>query len=145
MSLFYTVPPSQGRRRRNVTKTDFTVDDLFLLRIDNYTPKLGERRTHEAIDAAFAVWEKHIPLRFRKVSSKDRPDINIFFAEGNHNDNTAFDGPGGFLAHAYYPGSGIGGDTHFDEAEPWTLHEKPYQGEILDCKQGCIYGVDAYV
>ena len=67
-------------------------------------------------------------MKFRKISHKDNPDIVTFFAEGYHNDNTAFDGKGGFLAHAYYPGTGIGGDTHFDGAEPWTLHEKPYSG-----------------
>ena len=100
-------------------------------RINNYTPKLGKELTHEAIDDAFAVWARHSPLKFRKVSIYDNPDIITFFAEGFHNDNTPFDGPGGFLAHAYYPGLGIGGDTHFDGAEEWTLHKEPYQGGTI--------------
>ncbi|KAE8279229.1 Matrix metalloproteinase-14 [Larimichthys crocea] len=61
--------------------------------IQNYTPKIGERATNEAIRKAF---------------------------KGFHGDSTPFDGEGGFLAHAYFPGHGIGGDTHFDLAEPWT-------------------------
>uniref|UniRef100_A0A4W5LHF3 Matrix metallopeptidase 15 n=1 Tax=Hucho hucho TaxID=62062 RepID=A0A4W5LHF3_9TELE len=118
-----------GVRRKRYALTGQKWDkNLLTYSIMNTTPKVVEVRTQEAIHRAFEVWERVTPLSFEEIafqditnSSQDTLDIMLLFASGFHGDMSLFEGEGGSLAHAYYPGPGMGGDTHFDADEPWTL------------------------
>lgn len=112
--------------------------------IKNITPKVGLEDTHNAIKRAFDVWQTVTPLRFDAIpystlESRNRDvEITIIFASGFHGDSSPFDGEGGFLAHAYFPGPGIGGDTHFDSDEPWTLGNPNHDGENVGVSLNCM-------
>ncbi|XP_070283014.1 matrix metalloproteinase-27 [Myotis yumanensis] len=89
-------------------------------RIVNYTPDMARADVDEAIQKGLEVWSKVTPLTFTKIS-KGVADIMIAFRNRVHGQcPRSFDGPLGLLAHAFPPGVGLGGDTHFDEAENWT-------------------------
>ncbi|XP_017400261.1 macrophage metalloelastase [Cebus imitator] len=91
--------------------------------IHNYTPDMNHEDVDYAIQKAFQVWSNVTPLKFSKINA-GVADIVMFFARGAHGDYNAFDGRGGVIAHAFGPGYGIGGDTHFDEDEFWTINSK---------------------
>lgn len=95
---------------------------LLSYRINNYTPDLPPRKVDQIIDRAFKVWSDVTPLQFRKTSG--RADIEILFAYGGHYDGVPFDGRGQTLAHAFFPGPGLGGDAHFDESEQWSENNR---------------------
>ncbi|KAB7495764.1 Matrix metalloproteinase-16 [Armadillidium nasatum] len=72
---------------------------------------------------ALEVWSKASNLIFKRVNRfSTNIDIKVQFHTQNHGDGYPFDGNGGTLAHAFYPGSGLGGDVHFDDAEIFMRH-----------------------
>ena len=50
---------------------------------------------------AFKKWSSVTNLDFKEQAKN--PDIRVRFEQGQHADVFAFDGPGGVLAHAFYP------------------------------------------
>ncbi|XP_071110988.1 stromelysin-1-like [Haliotis cracherodii] len=116
--------PGQRRFARNKPVLKWKKHDLTYF-VTTYTPDLPRGEVDRALEDAFQVWADVTPLTFSRVSSRDAVDIEIKFTHGVHGDNNPFDGEGGVLAHAFfpptYPSNLIGGDTHFDEAEMWTV------------------------
>lgn len=73
------------------------------------------------------VWSDVTELTFKPAGYREKVHIEIRFEKGEHGDGDAFDGPGGTLAHAYFPI--YGGDAHFDDSERWTVNS--FSGEQL--------------
>ncbi|KAI5624506.1 matrix metalloproteinase 13a precursor, partial [Silurus asotus] len=89
-------------------------------RILNYTPDMSEAEVDASIEKALQVWANVTPLKFTRIYS-GVADIMISFVVRDHGDGSPFDGPNGFLAHAFFPAPGIGGDAHFDDDETFTF------------------------
>ncbi|XP_053561040.1 matrix metalloproteinase-20 [Bombina bombina] len=88
-------------------------------RIAKYTTSLSKLDVDRAVDMGLKAWSDAAPLNFVKANQGEA-DIMISFENGDHGDSYPFDGPRGTLAHAFAPGEGLGGDTHFDNAEKWS-------------------------
>lgn len=83
---------------------------------------------------ALTTWGIESGLKFQEVGSQGppEPDILIDFVRAYHQDSYPFDGQGGTLAHAFFPGEhSISGDTHFDDEEIWTFGSKGTMSLLL--------------
>ena len=102
----------------------------------NFSSDLPSATIVTAIEQAFALWAAETPLRFTQVAMAAGPEIIIRFVSGDHGDGAPFDGAGGVLAHAFFPPTppnaptAIQGDTHFDDAETWTVTVPPPAGQF---------------
>nr|XP_008119204.1 PREDICTED: matrix metalloproteinase-25 [Anolis carolinensis] len=83
---------------------------------------LSRDHVRKLISEAFRAWSKSSALTFRELPS-DQADILVDFTQSYHQDSYPFDGPGGTLAHAFFPGEHpVSGDTHFDDEETWIYN-----------------------
>ncbi|AAN04364.1 matrix metalloproteinase [Heliothis zea nudivirus] len=74
------------------------------------------------VDRMLKRWKREAPaLEFVEVAPGSKSTITLGFYHGDHGDGTRFDGNGWFLAHAFYPGPGRGGQIHIDAEEPWVF------------------------
>lgn len=100
-----------------------------------FSPDLDPARCRQAVHQAFSTWAGWTRLTFREGPAATA-QIIIRFVTGDHGDGNPFDGASGVLAHAFFPGTPpaaptpIQGDTHFDEAETWTINVPPGAGQI---------------
>ncbi|XP_061558329.1 matrix metallopeptidase 30 [Phycodurus eques] len=94
--------------------------NVITYRITEYTRDLSQSLVDATLAKALQVYSDVIPLDFKQIKT-GTADIMVKFKARNHEDFAPFDGKGGVLAHAFSPGGGRGGDTHFDEDETWSL------------------------
>jgi len=97
-------------------------------RIVNYpsTFRLSKQDVDDTVRDAFKMWEESTGLTFEK-KNQGSVHMEIRFERYEHGDGDPFDGPGGTLAHAYFPQ--FGGDIHVDDTEYWSINS--YKGTNL--------------
>ncbi|XP_053125017.1 matrix metalloproteinase-17-like [Hemicordylus capensis] len=80
---------------------------------------------------ALKVWSEATPLNFHEVGGYSA-DISVEFLRLDHHDGYPFDGPGGMVAHAFFPGDPQrAGNVHFDSDEDWTFRSPDDYGTDL--------------
>jgi hypothetical protein len=93
---------------------------------ETLTNKIAAGTVQSEVERAFRVWASYANVTFSagQVQGAVR-SIDILFATGAHGDAYPFDGPGGVLAHTFYPApinsESIAGDMHFDASESWSV------------------------
>jgi len=80
-------------------------------------PSFGAAKTRAQLRESFNDWAKYAPITFQEVSQNQRADFEFAFIHRYHDDIGKFDGPGGTLAYAYPPPTGV---IRFEAEEPWT-------------------------
>ncbi|ELW72600.1 Stromelysin-3 [Tupaia chinensis] len=98
-------------------RADIMIDFTRILR---FPWQLVREQVRQTVAEALRVWSEVTPLTFTEVH-EGRADIMIDFTRYWHGDNLPFDGPGGILAHAFFPKTHREGDVHFDYDETWTI------------------------
>ncbi|MEO8657375.1 MAG: matrixin family metalloprotease [Bryobacteraceae bacterium] len=80
---------------------------------------------HEVL-RAMHEWSRYVQVSFSEGGDPQAErTVAIMFARGDHGDGYPFDGPGGTLAHTFYPAppnpESIAGDLHLDGDESWQI------------------------
>ncbi|XP_069949221.1 stromelysin-3-like [Cherax quadricarinatus] len=92
-------------------------------KITKYPPKLDKTAVDKELKRALQAWADVSGLTFQQKQS-GKVNIDVRFVKREHGDGDPLDGPGGVLAHAFFPL--YGGDAHFDSEEKWTIES--YKG-----------------
>ena len=71
-------------------------------------------------------WGSLVKLSFTETASRTATrNVDLGFYSGDHGDQFPFDGPGGVLAHTFYPAppnsEPVAGDMHMDADEAWGV------------------------
>lgn len=90
------------------------------------TAQLPPAAAQAEIERAMAQWSKAVQVAWQQgTNPAGLKTVNILWATYAHGDGFPFDGPGGILAHTFYPAppnpEPIAGDMHFNDSETWHI------------------------
>ncbi|XP_034292849.1 matrix metalloproteinase-17-like isoform X1 [Pantherophis guttatus] len=106
-----------------LTKRNISWKFYFSNRVKSYPQRarLSRETMRVLIYYALKVWSEAIPLTFHEVGGHTA-DLSVEFLQLDHHDSYPFDGPGGMVAHSFFPGDPQrAGTVHFDGDEEWTF------------------------
>jgi len=94
--------------------------------IESLPANLDAATAQAQIARAFSQWASYVNVSFTEGgSAASARTIAILTASYAHGDAYPFDGPGGVLAHTFYPSppnpEPLAGDMHFDASETWGV------------------------
>jgi hypothetical protein len=94
--------------------------------MNQMTAQLDPAGAQSEIRRAMAEWSKVAQITWQQAANPfGLHTVNILFASYAHGDGYPFDGPGGVLAHTFYPAppnpEPIAGDLHLDDSENWHI------------------------
>jgi len=92
----------------------------------NVTSQLNEAAAKAQIARAMAQWASVVQVTWAPgVSATANQTVNILWATYAHGDAYPFTGPGGVIAHTFYPANPnpepIAGDMHLNDSETWNI------------------------
>jgi hypothetical protein len=93
---------------------------------DSLTPDVAESELRSEIARAFAAWTQAANITITPANEPALSrSIDVLFARYAHGDAYPFDGPGGVLAHTFYPAPNnpepLAGDMHLNADESWSV------------------------
>ena len=102
---------------------------MFKNQIVNFslqTRHLARHKVRQVLRKAFKMWSDIADIRFRETKT-DEPDIWIRFFSPKDRESYPFDGPSGYLAHAFYPNAEGQNEEKVGRNKGITLSD-PYMG-----------------
>ena len=124
------------RKRRYALQGSKWSKSALTYSFENFGDDLTSLDVRRSFQEAKRLWSNAAKLTLTEVPSN--PDFVVKFAKDDHGDGDPFDGPGGTLAHAFFPQ--YGGHLHFDDSETYTIdNRKPGATDLLQvCRNGFI-------
>jgi Matrixin len=93
--------------------------------IRSLTEKIDPSIARAEIERALKEWTRYANVTIAAGQQGASRTIDILFGRGPHGDLYPFDGPGGSLAHTFYPAppnpEPVAGDMHLDADEAWQV------------------------